>query len=92
MKVLLSAFACAPRRGSRPNIGWNVVRQVAGQRQVWVLTSPRNRPLIEQALVAQEVPDVCFVYVDVHRSLQSTGGRRWSITCTMLPGGDLLCE
>lgn len=50
MKILLSAFACAPGFGSEPGVGWGVIQQVARYYRVWVLTRAANRPFIEQEL------------------------------------------
>ena len=38
MKVLLSAFACAPYRGSEPGVGWNWAMALAKYNDVVVLT------------------------------------------------------
>ncbi|HLE82176.1 MAG TPA: glycosyltransferase family 1 protein, partial [Dehalococcoidia bacterium] len=42
-KVLISAYACEPGKGSEPNVGWNVAREMARQHDVWVLTRANNR-------------------------------------------------
>jgi glycosyltransferase involved in cell wall biosynthesis len=64
MKVLLSAYACGPDRGSEPGIGWNCVRQVARFHEVWVVTWAEQRPAIDRALSLHPLPNVHFVYVD----------------------------
>ncbi len=46
MRVLISAYACAPERGSEPGVGWNVACEVARYHDVWVLTSRENRDAI----------------------------------------------
>ena len=47
MKVLISAYICAPHRGSEPGAGWNWSLAAAEDNEVWVLTRERNRAAIE---------------------------------------------
>ena len=67
MKVLLSAYACEPGKGSEPGVGWNWVRQIARFAEVWVITRANNRPVIEQALEREPLPNVHWVYFDLPR-------------------------
>lgn len=46
MKVLISAYACEPDRGSEPGVGWEWARAAARSNQVWVLTRSNNLPAI----------------------------------------------
>ena len=39
MKVLISAYICAPHRGSEPGAGWNWSLAAAEENEVWVLTT-----------------------------------------------------
>lgn len=64
MKVLLSAYACEPGRGSEPGVGWNMARQIAKHHQVWVFTSNTHRPAIEAELAVRPTPNLNFVYFD----------------------------
>jgi glycosyltransferase involved in cell wall biosynthesis len=48
MKVLISAFSCAPGRSSEPGLGWSVALQAAATCEVWVMVDEHNRPWIEQ--------------------------------------------
>jgi glycosyltransferase involved in cell wall biosynthesis len=66
-RVLLSAYACEPVKGSEPGVGWNWVRQISQFAEVWVLTRANNRGSIEAALAAQALPHVHFVYYDLPR-------------------------
>lgn len=63
MKILISAFACAPGIGSEPAVGWGVVQAIQEHHQVWVLTNFPSEPLIEPK--RSEVPNVTFVYIKV---------------------------
>lgn len=40
-RVLVSAFACSPARGSEPGIGWNIVSRLAAYHDVTVLCCPK---------------------------------------------------
>ncbi len=65
MKVLLSAYACEPGKGSEPGVGWNAVRALAHRHEVWVLTRANNRRVIEDALSREPLPRAYFVYYDL---------------------------
>jgi glycosyltransferase involved in cell wall biosynthesis len=63
MKVLLSAYACEPHKGSERGVGWNVAREVAKYHEVWVLTrSDQSKEEIEAELAANPIPNLHFVY------------------------------
>jgi glycosyltransferase involved in cell wall biosynthesis len=67
LKILVSAYACEPGRGSEPGVGWNWARQLARQHEVWVITRPNNRGPIEAALAREPNPNLHFVYSDLPR-------------------------
>ncbi|NUN48946.1 MAG: glycosyltransferase family 4 protein [Candidatus Brocadiae bacterium] len=50
MKILISAYACEPGRGSEPGVGWNAALQAARRHDVWLLTRSGNRAAIESGL------------------------------------------
>jgi glycosyltransferase involved in cell wall biosynthesis len=66
LKVLMSAYACEPGKGSEPEVGWQWALQMARYHDVTVLTRTNNRPAIEPALAAlrgsQPLP--AFIYHD----------------------------
>ncbi|NMF60546.1 glycosyltransferase family 4 protein [Pseudanabaena yagii] len=63
MKILLSAYACEPGRGTELGVGWNTAREVARYHEVWVLTRPDDgREAIEAELERNPVPNLHFVY------------------------------
>ncbi len=72
-KVLLSAYACEPGRGSEPEVGWRWAVELAGLGyQVWVLTRANNRAAIERGLASRApIPSLHFVYYDL------PGWARW---------------
>ncbi len=50
MKLLISAYACAPHRGSEHAVGWNWTTEAHRLgHQVWVLASPAHREAVEVA-------------------------------------------
>lgn len=66
-RVLLSAYACTPGAGSEAGVGWNMVRGLAGQCELWVLTRESNRADIEAELAREPLPGVRFLYFDLPR-------------------------
>jgi glycosyltransferase involved in cell wall biosynthesis len=65
LKVLLSAYACEPGKGSEPGVGWNWVSQIARFHDVWVITRGNNREPIERILTKMPMPNVHWVYCDL---------------------------
>lgn len=72
MRVLISAYACEPGRGSEPAVGWAWARAAARDHEVWVLTRSNNRGPIEAALATRPEPNLHVVYVDL-----PPWARRW---------------
>ena len=71
MKILLSAFACEPNRGSEPGVGWDwaVFLAQAGH-QVVVLTRSESRLAIEREMARAAFPRLFFQYFDVPERLR----------------------
>ena len=65
-RVLVSAYACEPGKGSEPGAGWLWALAASRTSDVWVLTRANNRPAIE-ADPASASPSLHFVYVDLPR-------------------------
>jgi glycosyltransferase involved in cell wall biosynthesis len=65
LKILLSAYACEPGKGSEPGVGWNFARHMAEHHEVWVLTRSNNRQVIEDELACNPVPGLHFIYHDL---------------------------
>jgi glycosyltransferase involved in cell wall biosynthesis len=55
LKVLVSALACEPGRGSENEVGFQAVRAAASRHDVWVLTLSPIVPLLEGALKGDPV-------------------------------------
>lgn len=60
MKIVLSAYACLPNRGSEGGVGWNWARELSREHQLWVLTSEWNRDEIEKS---GGLANVNFIYI-----------------------------
>lgn len=73
LRVLLSAFACEPEKGSEPEVGWQWALQMARFHDITVLTQSKNRPAIERVLKSMEgsQPEPRFVYFDMPRWMQN---------------------
>jgi len=67
LKVLMSAYACEPDKGSEPGVGWNVAREMAKYHDIWVITRANNREVIEAELENNPVDCLQFVYYDLPR-------------------------
>ena len=67
LKVLISAYACRPGKGSEPGVGWHIVQQMARHHDVWVLTRAENRPMIEAAKPMNASRNIQFCYFHVPR-------------------------
>jgi len=65
LRILLSAYACEPDKGSEPGVGWNWVREIARFHDVWVITRANNREPIESALGKEDFPHVNWIYFDL---------------------------
>jgi glycosyltransferase involved in cell wall biosynthesis len=65
MKVLLSAYACEPDKGSEPEVGWQRVLHIReNANEVWVLTRANNQAVIEAAPLSQ-AQGLHFMYYDL---------------------------
>jgi glycosyltransferase involved in cell wall biosynthesis len=66
MKVLLSAYACAPNQGSEPGVGWNWGAKLAARgHEVVVITRSNNRRAIESEMAGRARGSLRFVYYDL---------------------------
>lgn len=76
MKILVSAYACEPGKGSEPGVGWNFSKELSSRHEVTVLTRENNR---ETILGSGEpwIERVKWVFIDPPRWLTfwKRGGR-----------------
>lgn len=65
MRVLLSAYACEPRKGSEPEVGWQRALHMLGfADEVWVLTRSNNQEVIEADPLSHST-GLHFLYYDL---------------------------
>src|SRR5260221_9908814 len=71
LRVLISAYACEPNKGSEPEIGWQWALQIARFHDVTALTRSNNRMAIEQGLgsLREKQPLPKFAYHDCNAFL-----------------------
>jgi glycosyltransferase involved in cell wall biosynthesis len=66
MRIAVFAYACEPKEGSEPGVGWMWARMLATLGDVWVVTRANNREAIEAGRM--DVPErdrLHFLYVDL---------------------------
>jgi glycosyltransferase involved in cell wall biosynthesis len=71
LKVLMSAYACEPHRGSEPEVGWQWAIHMARHHDVTVVTRANNREPIERGLATLPAPHPKFIYFDLSERMQS---------------------
>ncbi len=79
MKILLSAYACEPNKGSEPGVGWHWASEIVKLgHEVWVLTRKNNQQPIEDFYKCNAKPKgLNYIYYDVPKWLSwwKKGGR-----------------
>ncbi len=75
MKILVSAYACEPNKGSEPGVGWGWVSRISKEHDVWVLTLESHREGVEAELRRNPNPRLHLEYVDLPPLLSATVGR-----------------
>lgn len=77
MRVLLSAYACEPNRGSESEVGWQrALHMLAHADEVWVLTRSNNQEVID-ADPRSHAPGLHFLYYDLPTWALKLKKRRW---------------
>lgn len=65
-KIMISAYACEPNKGSEPGVGWNWVLQMSKYYELWVLTRKSNEPNIKKFIEQnEEYKCIHFIYFDL---------------------------
>ena len=72
LRILLSAYACEPGRGSEPEVGWQWATHLAQWHEVTVLTRANNQGPIERGMATLPGPQPQFIYFDL-----SPGWQAW---------------
>jgi hypothetical protein len=65
LRVLLSAYACEPGKGSEPEVGWQWATRLARDHDVTVITRANNAPAIHAALENQAGAKPQFLFYDL---------------------------
>lgn len=72
MKILLSAYACEPNKGSEPGVGWSWAVELSKYHDVWVVTRDNNEPTITAYLADHPEyrnPRMHFIYIGLPKKL-----------------------
>jgi glycosyltransferase involved in cell wall biosynthesis len=70
-RILLSAYACEPGKGSEPAVGWMWATHLAAlSHDVWVITRTSNQGAIETSIQPALYPNLHFAYCDLPRWMQ----------------------
>ena len=65
MKILLSAYACEPNKGSEPEVGWKWVETLSKLgHEVYIVTRLNNKKNIENYLKKKNLKNINFIYFD----------------------------
>lgn len=87
MKLLISAYACAPNHGSEHAVGWNWITEAKRQgHEVWALVAPNHRAAIAQACQERpELRDISWSFPEVKLwPLQQGMEPKWERTYNLL--------
>jgi len=77
MRVLLSAYACEPDRGSEPEVGWQrALHMLPFADEVWVLTRANNKQAIEANSLSHN-PKLLFIYYDLPKCALQLKKQAW---------------
>ena len=69
MKIIVSAYACEPYKGSEPGIGWHFVNQMSKYHEVHVITRANNRSVIEADIGIEKKSNLIFHYYDIPKTI-----------------------
>lgn len=70
-KILISAYACEPNKGSEQAVGWNIVLQLAQHNEVHVITRANNQNPINDFLSNNKGGNIIFHYYDTPKMFLS---------------------
>lgn len=64
-RILISAYSCSPYKGSEPSVGWNWVKYLSAEYEIWCITRKLNKSAIERWLAENDFSLLThFIYVD----------------------------
>jgi glycosyltransferase involved in cell wall biosynthesis len=64
-RLLLSAYACEPFKGSEPGVGWNYAIELSKYFNVWVITRANNAESIKSVKDIELNEKLHFIYYDL---------------------------
>lgn len=64
LKILMSAYACEPGKGSEPEAGWQWATRLARWHDITVVTRVNNEPGIRSGLIGIPEPHPNFIFLD----------------------------
>ena len=69
MKILLSAYACEPNKGSEPEIAWSWIKFLSkkNENKIFVITREKNKKKIDK----YKFNNVTFLYYDLPNFLMN---------------------
>lgn len=73
LRVLVSAYACAPNIGTEQGVGWDCVNALAEHHDLWVITKRDAQADIESYLASSPMPSVRFIYYELPEFLRPFG-------------------
>jgi glycosyltransferase involved in cell wall biosynthesis len=62
LKVLISAYSCAPYQGSEPGVGWNLVKHLSVHHDFWVILNEQSRARVEAYIADHLLNNVHFEF------------------------------
>lgn len=62
LRVLVSAYACEPGKGSEPGLGWNIISHLGKHHEVYAITAQEQRAAIEAYIAEHPHPNVHWIY------------------------------
>ena len=66
MRVLASAYACDPHRGSEPGVGWKWAFEIAKRgHPVWIITRRKNAPIIRDYVEGLDSVEIDVIAYDL---------------------------
>ena len=69
LKILVSAYACAPNKGSEPGMGWNFVMGLSNFHELHVIVEKRKweQPILEYLKVYPELKANLSFYLSIKK-------------------------
>ena len=80
MKILMSALACEPGKGSELEVGFRALMAAASQHEVWLLTNSATVHVVRRAIAPYPWGDRVHlegIYFDVDDDLYPHADRAW---------------